>query len=53
MHSSPINVIANKYSWIEGEALQQLENTARLPGMVRVIGLPDLHPGKGTPIGAV
>ncbi len=30
----------------------QLEATGRLPGMVAAIGMPDLHPGKGTPIGA-
>ena len=39
-------------SWIEGNALQQLERTATLPGMVRVAGFPDLHPGKGGPVGA-
>jgi len=45
-------VIATKNSWIEGEALRQLEHAANLPGMVRAAGLPDLHPGKGIPIGA-
>src|SRR5882762_8859116 len=33
-------------------AVQQLEKTAELPGMRLAVGLPDLHPGKGTPIGA-
>ena len=32
--------------------MQQLEKTAALPGMRLAVGLPDLHPGKGTPIGA-
>lgn len=45
-------VIAGEKSWIEGEAVRQLEATARLPGMVRAVGLPDLHPGRGHPIGA-
>ena len=45
-------VIASKDSWIEGEAIRQLEETARLRGMVRAIGMPDLHPGKGNPVGA-
>lgn len=31
--------------------MQQLEQVALLPGMQMVIGLPDLHPGKGGPIG--
>lgn len=38
--------------WIEGDALQQLEKTARMEGMVEAVGLPDIHPGKGGPIGA-
>src|SRR5205807_2227291 len=33
-------------------AVQQLEKTATLPGMRLAVGLPDLHPGKGSPIGA-
>lgn len=45
-------VIASAKSWIEGEAVRQLEATAKLPGMVRAVGLPDLHPGRGNPIGA-
>ena len=38
--------------WIEGLAIQQLQNTANLPHMHRVMGMPDLHPGRGYPIGA-
>ena len=45
-------VIATEQSWIEGDALQQLEHAANLPGMTRAVGLPDLHPGKGIPVGA-
>jgi len=45
-------VIATEKSWIEGEALRQLEHGANLQGMVRAAGLPDLHPGKGIPVGA-
>ena len=45
-------LIASDQSWIEGEALRQLEQTAALPGMRQAVGLPDLHPGKGYPIGA-
>ena len=47
-----VRVIASPTSWIEGEALRQLETTAALPGMRAAIGMPDLHPGKGSPIGA-
>ena len=45
-------MIASSKNWIEGAAIQQLEKTATLPGMKLAVGLPDLHPGKGSPIGA-
>ena len=48
-----IRIIASQKSWLEGEATRQLENTAKLPGMVAAIGMPDLHPGRGHPVGAV
>lgn len=50
--SATVRVIASAKTWIEGEAVQQLGRTATLPGMLAAIGMPDLHPGKGTPIGA-
>jgi release factor H-coupled RctB family protein len=50
--SKLVSIIASSKSWIEGEAIKQLETTAAWPGMVRVVGMPDLHPGKGSPIGA-
>jgi len=49
---SIVRVIASPQSWVEGEALRQLEAAARLPGMRAAVGLPDLHPGKGAPVGA-
>jgi release factor H-coupled RctB family protein len=51
--SAPVTVLASARTWMESDAVQQLRSTARLPGMVRAVGLPDLHPGLGTPIGAV
>lgn len=47
-----VQVIASDDTWIEGKAIQQLETTARLAGMQRVVGMPDLHPGRGYPVGA-
>lgn len=38
--------------WMEGEALEQLARVAAAPGCVRAVGLPDLHPGRGFPVGA-
>ncbi len=51
-NTNKISLFASSSTWIEGESLQQLERVAGLPGMVRVAGYPDLHPGKGSPIGA-
>jgi len=47
-----IRLIASDKTWIEGSALDQLNHTASLPGVVYAVGFPDLHPGKGTPVGA-
>ena len=49
---SNVRLIASPQSWIEGEAVRQLYATAQLEGMVQAVGLPDLHPGKGAPVGA-
>jgi release factor H-coupled RctB family protein len=50
--AAEVRMIASPKSWIEGAAVQQLNKTAELPGMKLAVGLPDLHPGKGVPIGA-
>jgi len=47
------SIITSVENWIEGEAIRQLEKTAELPGMIKAVGLPELHPGKGIPVGAV
>jgi release factor H-coupled RctB family protein len=45
-------LFASAKSWIEGEALRQLYATSKLEGMRLAVGFPDLHPGKGSPVGA-
>lgn len=50
--SERVALIASENTWIEGNAIQQLRSTAELPGMHRVAGMPDLHPGRGYPVGA-
>lgn len=50
--AATIRVIASPKTWIESDAVRQLEQTAQLAGMKLAVGLPDLHPGKGNPIGA-
>ena len=49
---SRARIVASSSSWIEGEASRQLRATASLEGVRWAVGLPDLHPGKGHPIGA-
>jgi len=50
--SEGVSLIATDNTWIEGKSIQQLQTTAQLPGMQRVVGMPDLHPGRGYPVGA-
>ena len=47
-----VRLFASAQSWIEGEAVRQLYANAKLDGMRHVVGFPDLHPGKGSPVGA-
>lgn len=49
---STVAVFASAASWIESDALAQCEQVAALDGMLHVAAMPDLHPGKGAPIGA-
>ncbi len=48
-----VRLIASDRNWIEGSAIEQLNKTAQLPGVIHAAGMPDLHPGKDAPIGAV
>lgn len=45
-------MFASDGSWIESDAVAQCHQVAALDGMFHVAALPDLHPGKGAPIGA-
>ncbi|HYN96092.1 MAG TPA: RNA ligase RtcB family protein [Pilimelia sp.] len=50
--SATVTVFAGPASWIESDAVAQCHQVATLDGMIHVAGMPDLHPGKGAPIGA-
>src|SRR5882672_5588568 len=50
--SASVRLFASTQSWIEGEAVHQLYATAKLDGVRLAAGFPDLHPGKGAPVGA-
>lgn len=45
-------VVASDATWMEDAAIAQLLTTSQLEGMQRVAGMPDLHPGRGYPVGA-
>ena len=47
-----MQIFAGPGSWIESGAVDQCHQVAALNGMIHVAGMPDLHPGKGAPIGA-
>ncbi|HEX8627973.1 MAG TPA: RNA ligase RtcB family protein [Catenuloplanes sp.] len=47
-----VTVFASAASWIESDAVEQCHRVAALDGMLHVAAMPDLHPGKGAPIGA-
>ena len=53
MTETQVRLFASSKSWIEGEAVRQFYATAKLPGVRLAAGFPDLHPGRGTPVGAV
>ncbi|MEM7156875.1 MAG: RtcB family protein [Myxococcota bacterium] len=46
-----VEVIDGPGVLIESEAVAQLQRVAGLAGCVRTVGMPDLHPGPGIPIG--
>jgi release factor H-coupled RctB family protein len=52
MTDTKVRLIASPKSWIEGEATRQLYATAAFDDMRFAIGFPDLHPGRGIPVGA-
>ncbi|GAA3455815.1 RNA ligase RtcB family protein [Dactylosporangium matsuzakiense] len=47
-----VSLFASPNSWIESDAVAQCHQVAAFDGMRHVAGMPDLHPGKGAPIGA-
>ena len=52
MIENQVRLFASSKSWIEGEAVRQLYATAKLESVRLAVGFPDLHLGKGAPVGA-
>src|SRR4051794_4197502 len=49
---APIRIIASDESRIDPVAIDQLRQTAALGGIDEIVGLPDLHAGRGIAVGA-
>lgn len=47
---APVNVLAIN-TYVPLESFQQIRVVARMRGVQRVVGMPDLHPGEGGPVG--
>lgn len=52
LNETNVRLFTSAKSWIKGEALRQLYATSKLEGMRLAVGFPDLHPGKGSAVGA-
>ena len=50
--AATVKIFASPQSWIESDAVDQCRQVAAFAGMIHVAGMPDLHPGKGAPVGA-
>lgn len=50
--SPKVRIVQSEDTWMEGEAIRQLEATAEFSGMLACVGMPDMHPAKGSPNGA-
>lgn len=45
-------VISSPKNWVESKSIEQLKHSASLRNVVYSVGMPDIHPGKGIPVGA-
>ena len=52
LNESQVRLFASPNTWMTDEALRQLYAAAKLEGVRLAVGFPDLHSGKGGPVGA-
>ena len=52
MTHTQVRLFASTQSWIEGEAVRQLNANSKLDGVRYAVEFPDLPPGKDSPVGA-
>lgn len=48
---APVHMFTSSKSWVEGDAIRQLEQVAKTTDVTAVAAMPDLHPGKYGPVG--
>ena len=46
------SIYCNEKTWLEGPAVEQFRHVLMFPGILCGVAFPDLHPGRGVPVGA-
>ena len=46
------SIYCGRKTWLEGPAVEQFKRVMTFPGILRGAAFPDLHPGRGVPVGA-
>ena len=46
------HIYCGRKTWLEGSAVEQFKRVMAFPGILRGAAFPDLHPGRGVPVGA-
>ena len=46
------NIYCGQKTWLEGPAVEQFKRVMEFPGIMQGAAFPDLHPGRGVPVGA-
>lgn len=52
LFSEKSRMFHTRKTWMEGDAVEQFKRVLNLPGILRGAAMPDLHPGRGIPVGA-
>lgn len=50
--SEPFRLFCSDKIWLEGDAVEQFRRIMRFPNLLAGAAFPDLHPGRGVPVGA-
>lgn len=50
--SEKFHIYSSQKNWLEGDAVTQFKQVSQWQGITAGVGYPDLHPGRGVPVGA-